>query len=189
MEMTKKINLGILVCLVIILGNMGVRFFLVTDQVHQVAELQQLLSRVRHPSGSALPRTSANETGTGLETGIQKIYGEIPSRFHLIGYGTDIRHLLGKHRLNIRDSLVFIPAETQMPDLIRFNTRVAADGSYPDIKAFLADVCNLPGLVFINTVQMERRKDDRSPVQLALDLSLIFQQAPHHDVRDFSNEE
>jgi Tfp pilus assembly protein PilO len=187
MQMTKKINLGILVCLVIILGNIGMRFFLLTDQVDQVAELQQILSRVRNPSG--LHRISANEKMSGLETDMEKIYGEIPSIFHLIGYGTDIRKLVDKNRLNIRDSLIFIPAETQVPKLIRFNTRVAADGSYPDIKAFLADVCNLPGLVFINTVQLERQKDDRSRIQLALDLSLIFQQAPHLDVRDLSNEE
>jgi Tfp pilus assembly protein PilO len=187
MEMTKKFNLGILMCLVIILGNMGVRFFLVNDQVGQVAELQQTLSRVRNPSG--FHWISANETGKELETDIEKIYGEIPSIFHLIGYGTDIRNLVDKNRLVIRDSLVFIPAEIQVPELIRFNTRIAANGTYPDIKAFLADVCNLPGLVYINTVQLERQKDDRSRVQLALDLSLIFQQAPHLDVRDFSNDQ
>lgn len=187
MEMTKKLKLGILVCLVIILGNMGLRFFLLNDQVGQVAELQQTLSRVRNPSG--LHRISVNETGPGLENDIEKIYREIPSIFHLIDYGTDIRKLMDKNRLVIRDSLVFIPAKTQVRKLIRFNTRIVAEGSYPDIKAFLADVCNLPGLVYINTVQLARQKDDRSRIQLGLELSLIFQQAPHLDVRDFSNEE
>jgi Tfp pilus assembly protein PilO len=187
MEMTKKFNLGILVCLVIILGNMGARFFLLKDQVGQVAELQQTLSRFRNPSG--LHRILEKKTGPGLENDIEKIFGEIPSIFHLISYGTDIRKLMDKNRLSIRDSLVFIPAETQVPKLIRFNTRIAADGLYPDIKAFLADVCNLPGLVYINTVQLERQKEDRSRIHMALELSLIFQQAPHLDVRDFSNEE
>lgn len=187
MEMTKKCNLGILVCLVVILGNMGARFFLVKGQVDQVAALQQTLSRVRHPSG--LHRISADETGSGLENDIEKIYGKIPSTFHLIDYGTDIRNLMDKNRLSIRDSLVFIPAETQVPNLLRFSTRIAAEGSYPDIKAFLADICNLPGLVYINTVQLERQKDARSRIQLALDLSLIFQQAPHPELREFGNEE
>jgi Tfp pilus assembly protein PilO len=187
MQMTKKVNMGILVCLVIILGNMGARVFLLTDQVDQVAELQQTLSRIRSPS--VLHQMSAKETGFGLENDIENIYGKIPTTFYLIDYGTDIRNLMDKNRLNIRDSLVFTPAETQVPDLIRFNTRIEADGSYPDIKAFLADVSNLPGLVFSNTVRLERRKEDRSRVQLTLDLSLIFQQAPHLDVRDFRNDE
>jgi len=187
MEMTKKFNMGILVCLVIILGNIGARFFLVKDQVDQVAELQQTLSQVRNPSG--LHRILAKETGSLPAKDIEKIYGVIPSAFHLTDYGTDIRSLMDKNRLIIKDSLVFIPAETRVPNLLRFNTRIAANGSYPDIKAFLADVSNLPGLVYMNTVQLARQKNDRSRIQLTLDLSLIFQKALHLDIRDFSNEE
>lgn len=187
MEMTKKFNVGILVCLVIILGNIGARFFLVKDQIDQVTRLQQSLSQIRKPSG--LHQISVNETGRVLEKDIEKIYTMIPSAFHLVDYGTDIRDLMDKNRLNIRDSLVFIPAETQVPDLLRFNTRIEADGQYPDIKAFLADIYNLPGLVYINTVQLERQQDDRSRIQLILNLALIFQKELHLDLRDFSNEE
>ena len=187
MEMTKKFKLGILVCLVIILGNMGARFFLVKDQIDQVAGLQQTLSEIRNPPG--FHRILTKETGAGLKKDLEEIYGKIPSAFHLTDYGTDIRTLMDKNGLIIKDSLVFIPAEVQVPNLLRFNTRVAADGSYPDIKAFLADVSNLPGLVYINTVQLARQKNDRSRIQLTLDLSLIFQKALHLDIRDFSNEE
>jgi Tfp pilus assembly protein PilO len=185
--MTKKFKVVILVCLVIILGNMGVRFILVKDQTDQVIKLQQSLSQVRNPSG--LHRTLAKEAEPLLAKDIEKIYGKIPSAFHLTDYGTDIRTLVDKNHLNISDSLVFIPAETQVPNLLRFNTRIAADGSYPDIKAFLADVSNLPGLVYINTVLLERQKNDRSRIQLTLDLSLIFQQTLHVDIRESINEE
>ena len=187
MEMTKKVNMGILVCLLIIMGNMGMRFFLVKDQIDQVAGLQQTLSQIRNPSASN--RTLSKETGSLLAKDLEKIYGVIPSAFHLTGYGTDIRRMMEKNRLSIRDSLVFMPAETQVPNLLRFNTRIAAEGSYPDIKAFLADVCNLQGLVYINTVQLERQKNERSRIQLTLDLSLIFQKGLHLDIRDISNEE
>jgi Tfp pilus assembly protein PilO len=184
--MTKKFNVVILVCLVIILGNIGARFFLVNDQMDHVAKLQHSLAQVRNPSG--LHRISAKETGPVLAEDIEKIYKVIPSAFHLTDYGTDIRSLMDKNHLIISDSLVFIPAETQVPNLLRFNTRIAADGSYPDVKAFLADICNLPGLVYINTVQLERQENDRSRIQLTLDLSLIFQQALHLDIRDSINE-
>ena len=187
MEMTKKFKLGILVCLVIILGNMGARFFLVKDQIDQVAGLQQTLSEIRNPPG--FHRILTKETGAVLEKDLEKIYGKIPSAFHLTDYGTDIRTLMDKNGLIISDSLVFMPAETQVPNLLRFNTRIAAVGFYPDIKAFLADVSNLPGLVYINTAQLARQKNDRSRIQLTLDLSLIFQKALHLDIRDFSNEE
>jgi Tfp pilus assembly protein PilO len=187
MEMTKKVNVGILVCLVIILGNMGARFLLVKDQIDQVGGLQQTLSEIRNPSG--FHGILTKETGAVLEKDIEKIYSKIPTAFHLTDYGTDIRTLMDKNGLIINDSLVFIPGETQVPNLLRFNTRISADGSYPDIKAFLADVSNLPGLVYINTVQLERQKNDRSRIQLTLDLALIFQKALHLDIRDFSNEE
>jgi hypothetical protein len=189
MEMTKKYNMGILVCLVIILGNLGTRFFLINSQIHQVVGLQQALSRARNPSG--LHQTLMEETVSVLTKDIEKIYGKIPSALHLTDYGTNIRALMDKNRLNIRGSLVFMPAETRVPNLLRFNTRIAVDGSYPDIKAFLADVYNLPGLVFINTVQLTRQTNDPPRIQLTLDLSLIFQhqQALHLDMRDFSNEE
>ena len=71
MEMMKKFKLGILVCLVIILGNMGSRIFLVKDQIDQVAGLQQTLSEIRNPPG--FHRILTKETGAVLEKDLEKI--------------------------------------------------------------------------------------------------------------------
>ena len=99
---------------------------------------------------------------------------EIPQEFSFSEYAVKVRSLIDMNQLFIEDSLVFSPEETQNPSLLVYNTNIIVTGKYPAIKQFIADIQNLKGLKYLNSVSMIRDSKHRERIKLSLRLSVFL---------------
>ena len=165
--------------LLIIAVNAGIRFLVINGQKSDIAVLQEKIAGARQPGeqNQGMPPSPVHH----LEKDLQQIYAHIPDAASFTRYAVGLRTLIDQHQLSLEDSLVFLPADTTVPVLQQYNTRLRIHGSYPKIKQFISGMMNLPGLLLFNAMRFEKDPEHRDIVKANMDLSIFFTQGRRHD--------
>lgn len=168
----KKVKIIIYVCVFAILCNIVVKYFIIGNQSTYISFLQKKAVAVRSDTSSASARSEQQISKQYNE--IEMILNEIPKEFAFSEYAVKVRSLVDTNQLFIEDSLVFSPEETENPSLLVYNTHIIVTGKYPAIKQFIADIQNLKGLKYLNSVNMTRDSKSRERIKLSLRLSVFL---------------
>jgi len=170
--MIKKYKIIIIVCAVVILCNIAVRYYMINEQNKKIITLQGVIAEAR--SGSYLKAGIPVQPLSTSQDNISSIMNKIPQEFLFTQYAAELRSLIDTNDLYIEKTLVFKSEKIKSSDLLKYNTNIAVTGSYAEIKKFIADVLNLPGVVHFNSVNFTRAKDNIDKVEFKFELSLFF---------------
>ena len=155
-----------------ILCNIVVQYLVIGNQSTYIFVLQKKVLATRNDTSLASERSERQISKQYND--IKMIMNEIPKEFSFSDYAVKVRSLIDKNKLFIEDSLVFRPEETQNSSLLVYNTNIIVTGKYSDIKQFIADIQNLKGLKFLNSVSMTREGKYRERIKLSLGLSIFL---------------
>ena len=167
----KKVKIFIIIFVFAILCNIVVKFFVIGNQSTYIHFLQKKAVAARTDSSSAFEKSKLQISK--LHNDINMIMNEIPKEFSFLEYAVKIRSLIDENQLVFEDSLIFIPEETKNLSLLVYTTNILVTGKYPDIKQFVADIQNLKGLKYLNSVSITRGKN-RQSITLSLKLSVFL---------------
>lgn len=168
----KKIKIIIYICVFAILCNIAVKFFIIGNQSKYISFLKKKAIAVRSDTNSAFEKSERQISKQYND--IKIIMNEIPKEFSFSEYAVKVRSLIDKNQLIIQNSLVFSPEETKNLSLRVYNTNIVVTGQYPGIKQFIADIQNIKGLKYLNSVSMTRDTKYRDIIQLSLRLSVFL---------------
>jgi len=105
---------------------------------------------------------------------ISRIMHEIPMEFSFTQYAAKLRALMDINDLYVEKTMVFKSAKIKKSDLLKYNTNIAVTGNYRKIKKLIADILNLPGVVYFNSIHFTKVKDSQDKVELKFELALFF---------------
>ena len=171
--MTKKYKIIICVFCLIIAVNLIVKYSVIQDQAHEISILEKGVVKAR--------KGSQNKSGAGIikeEEEIKFFFNALPEFVSFTEYAVTIRELIDTNQLIIEDSLIFVPEKTERTDLLQFHSNIRVVGDYGKIKQFIADIQNLPGLNYMNAVNITREKEAPDRIKLSLELAVFFKRGP-----------
>jgi hypothetical protein len=175
-EMNKQYKIIISVCVLAILCNFVAKYYLVNEQNKKIIILQQVIAAAR--SGSYIQPAIPLRTVSTSQDDINSIVNKIPEEFSFTQYAVKLRRLMDTNDLFVEKNLIFKPVfkskKTEKSHLLQYNTNIAVTGDYIKIKKFIADILNLPGLAYFNSVNFARSKDNQDKVELKCKLSVFF---------------
>ncbi|MDA3915445.1 MAG: type 4a pilus biogenesis protein PilO [Deltaproteobacteria bacterium] len=166
--MIKQYKIIIIACAVAILCNIAVKYYLISEQNKNIIALQKIIAAAR--SGSHLKA----DTGSTSREDISRIMHKIPREFSFTQYAAELRDLIDINDLHVEKTMVFKPEKIKKSDLLKYNTNIVVTGDYRKIKKLIADILNLPGVVYFNSINFTRVKDSQDKVELKFELSLFF---------------
>ncbi|MFH2059882.1 MAG: type 4a pilus biogenesis protein PilO [Pseudomonadota bacterium] len=170
--MIKKYKMIYLVCVVAILCNIAVRFYLINEQANQVSILQNMVAAAR--SGNYLKSDKPLQKISTEQNDVKRILHKIPDELSFTEYAVKIRSLIDKNHLIIDGSLVFMPEKTKEAILLKYNTNIIVKGNYTKIKKLISDIQNMPGLVNFDSASIARENKTQDKVVLKLKLSVFL---------------
>lgn len=170
--MTKQYKIIIIACVVAILCNIAVKYYLISEQNKNIIDLQQVIAAAR--SDSHLNADMSLRPVAISQEDISRIMHKIPREFSFTQYAAKLRDLMDINDLSVEKTLVFKPEKIKKSDLLKYNTNIAVTGNYRQIKKLIADILNLPGVVYFNSINFTRVKDSQDKVELKFELSLFF---------------
>ena len=170
--MTKQYKIIIIACAVAILCNIAVKYYLISEQNKNIIALQKVIADAR--SGSHLKADMSLLLVSTRKEDISRVMHKIPREFSFTKYAAELRALMDINDLYIEKTLVFKPEKIKNSDLLKYNTNIAVTGNYRKIKKLIADILNLPGVVYFNSMNFTRVKDSQDKVELKFELSLFF---------------
>jgi Tfp pilus assembly protein PilO len=170
--MTKQYKIIIISCAVAILCNIAVKYYLISEQNKNIIALQKVIADARSSSHlkadiSLLPVSTRKED-------ISRIMHKIPREFSFTQYAAKLRALMDINDLYVEKTLVFKPEKIKNSDLLKYNTNITVTGNYDEIKKLIADILNLPGVVYFNSAHFKRAKDSQDKIEFKSELSLFF---------------
>ena len=179
-EMNKQYKIIISVCALAILCNFVANYYLVNEQNNKIIILQKVIAAAR--SGSYIQPEIPLQALSTIQDDINSIVNKIPQEFSFTQYAVKLRGLMDTNDLFVEKNLVFKPiftsgsksGKTEKSALLQYNTNIAVTGDYIKIKKFIADILNLPGLAYFNSVNFARSKDNQDKVELKCKLSVFF---------------
>lgn len=98
----------------------------------------------------------------------------MPHVFDLPVLADAIARGIERSGLTLKASMVFRSGPAEITGVNRYETRIRLSGSYPALKQFLAHLQNLPELLVMEEVRFSRPEEDRSQVELTVDLALFL---------------
>jgi Tfp pilus assembly protein PilO len=170
--MTKQYKIIIIACAVAILCNIAVKYYLISEQNKNIIALQKVITAAR--SGSHLQADMSLLSESTSQEDISRIMHKIPMEFSFTEYAVKLRDLMDIIDLHVEKTLVFKPEKIKKSDLLKYNTNIAVTGNYRQIKKLIADILNLPGVVYFNSINFTKVKDSQDKVELKFELSLFF---------------
>jgi len=179
-DMNKQYKIIISVCALAILCNFVAKYYLVNEQNRKIIILQQVIAAAR--SGSYIQPEIPLRTVSTDQDDINSIVNKIPEEFLFTQYAVKLRKLMDTNELSVEKNLIFKPffktgsksGKTGKSDLLQYNTNIAVTGDYIQIKKFITDILNLPGLAYFSSVNFARSKDNQDRVELKCKLSVFF---------------
>lgn len=174
MQMPRKMKILMGVFLGVILCNFIFHLVFLDDQARQISESQRLISDIRKKT--AKYSEDQMDPGLRLADDINKVVGRVPEEFSFTQLAVALGKLLDKHNLQSQTNLVFKPEKIKSQDYLLFHTRFSATGGYADIKAFIAELQNLPGIIYPDSVKILRIKENEPKLRLRMGLSILFRQ-------------
>ncbi|THB80454.1 MAG: hypothetical protein D3926_07100 [Desulfobacteraceae bacterium] len=176
----KKINLIITVSILLIACNAGVRWFVIGQQVMDIQSLQQRAFTLRKNNNLTfemqvrqISRDRKSQIGE-LQKRVDMITAELPGVFSFPEYAVKIRSLIDQNHLSIASTLRFSPEKTRNRSLYVYSTSIAATGSYPAIKQFLADLQNLEGIKHLSGLTLTRVNRGSRRIKLTMKLGVFL---------------
>jgi Tfp pilus assembly protein PilO len=170
--MTKQYKIIIIACAVVILCNIAVKYYLISEQNKNIIALQKVITAAR--SGSHLQADMSLLSESTSQEDISRIMHKIPMEFSFTQYAAKLRELMDINDLSVEKTLVFKPEKIKKSDLLKYNTNIVVTGNYRQIKKLIADILNLPGVVYFNSINFTRVKDSQDKVEFKFKLSLFF---------------
>jgi Tfp pilus assembly protein PilO len=170
--MPKKYKIIILVCVAVVFCNFIVTVAVMDKQAQKISVLQRDISGIRR-ADSVRPGKKSNPLEV-LKFDIDNIFQKIPDEFSFTPLAATLRILVDKNHLVAADALIFRPKKTDHPLLITYYTKFSINGEYGKIKAFISDLQNLPGLLYLDTVKIVRLKENETRLKLSLGISIFF---------------
>ncbi len=172
--MIRRFKIITLSCIVAILCNIVVMVTIIEQQEHKVAVLQKVIAAARSGKYEVQEKLELNSYELIEKTEINKILNTIPQEFAFTKYAANIRYLVDKNNLFIDDGLIFKPENNYNEKLMKFNSNLKVAGNYSTLKKLIADIQNLPGIIFINSVSFFRNNEDINMITLNINLSVFF---------------
>ena len=175
-KMKKQYKIIISVCALAILCNFVAKYYFVNDQNKKIIILQKVIAAAR--SGSYIKSDLSVQPVSTSQEDINSIVNTIPEEFLFTQYAAKLRMLMDTNELVVEKNLVFKPGsksgKTKKTDLLQYNTNIAVTGEYIKIKKFITDILNLQGLVYFNSVNFARSKDNQDKIEFKCKLSVFF---------------
>lgn len=171
--MKTQFKLIIGVCILAVCLNIAAKIILIQEQNQKIALLQKVIAAAR--SGNYLKKEQPEEKNIpALADDIKNIRNKIPREISFTEYVSNISKIMDQNGFTIEKNLTFVPEKITRNDLLKYNTRLEATASYPRIKQFIADVLNLPGLIYFDAVKLTRDKDRQDMVRFQFELAVFF---------------
>jgi len=170
--MNRKYKIIIIACVAAILCNIAVKYYLISDQNRQIVTLQKVIAEAR--SNSYLKTGISLQPLSTSKDDISRIMNKIPEEFLFTQYAVDLRALMDTNDLYVEKTLVFRPEKLENSQLLKYNTYIFVTGDYAGIKKLIADILNLPGVVYFNSVNFTRASESPEKVEFKFELSLFF---------------
>lgn len=177
--MAKKYKILLAVCSVMILCNIFAKISILDDQAYKISLLQKVLSAARSETGIKMEKklTPAQVVKKEMILGVEKTLQQIPAALSFTELAAKLRLLIDKNQLMVKDSLVFRPEKTKMPALVKYHTQFSVNGDYGNIKGFISDLQNVPGLLYLESVKIVRIDANEPLLKLSLGISLFFKKS------------
>jgi Tfp pilus assembly protein PilO len=174
--MAKKYKILVVVSIVLIVCNIFAKIFILDEQAHKISLLQKELSAARNETSVTVEKklTPAETLEKEMKSGVEKTLGQIPAALLFTESAAKLRRLVDTNHLTVEDSLVFRPEKTKMPALVKYHTRFSVNGEYKNIKGFISDLQNVPGLLYLESVKIVRVTDTEPLLKLSLGIHLFF---------------
>ncbi len=173
--MIRKYKIIILLGIAAISFNIAAKIFFIDPQADKILILQKVVAAAR--SGSYMKPGSTGPDKSAEQADLERLMGEIPEAFLFTEYAAGIRSFMDKRHLLIDGSLIFQPEKTKQTEemgLVKYNTRIAVIGDYMKIKGFISDILTMHGLLYLNSVRINREQENQDRVRLTLELSVFF---------------
>lgn len=171
MKTEYKLIIG--VCILAVCLNIAAKTILIQGQNQKIILLQKVIAAAR--SGSYLKKENPEvKRAPALTDDIQNIQAKIPKEISFTEYVSNISKLMDQNGFTIERNLAFVPEKITRNDLLKYKTRFETTASYPRVKQFIADVLNLPGLIYFDAVKLIRDKDRQDMVRFQFELAVFF---------------
>ncbi len=170
--MEKKYKIILAVCVVVILGNIYAKFAVIDEQTYKIAVFQKVMSSSR--SQNLVKMEKKLNPAEKMTSDMEKIIQQIPRALSFTELAARVKFLIDRHKLSVKDSLVFSPEKSKMPSLVSYHTQFSVNGSYKKIKGFISDLQNVPGLLYLDSVKIVRLEEDEERLKLSLGISMFF---------------
>jgi Tfp pilus assembly protein PilO len=159
------------VCMAVILINVVVLSFIFGKQGKSIHAIQKaILAEQRKPVAGKDEREK--DLNAWVKTDMNRAVERIPHIFSLTRQAGQIVSLTDRNHLFSLKGMVFRPEKNDHPFLINYSTTMTLRGEYSGLKGFIADIQNLPALVFMDELNFTRTSD--RALTLKLKISLYF---------------
>ncbi len=175
--MTKRYKIIILACVAIVFCNFMAKVTVIDEQAQEIFVLQRDISAFRREASANQGKKS--NPFEELKFNIDKIFQKIPNELSFTKLAAKLRSLIDKNHLRVSDTLIFKPKIIDHPILITYYTQFSINGEYGKIKAFISDLQNLPGLLYLDSVKIVRLKENETRLKLSLGISFFLRRESH----------
>jgi Tfp pilus assembly protein PilO len=151
----------------VILINVVVFSFVIAKQGKSIRAVQKsILAEQRKPvAGKGGMEKDLNAR---VKNDMDRAVERLPHLFSLTRQAGEIVSLTDRnHLLSLRE-MVFRPEKSDHPFLINYSTTMTLKGDYSGFKGFIADIQNLPELVFMDELSFTRSSDRALTLKLKI---------------------
>ena len=171
MRMEKYHKIIIFVCMAVLLLNVVVLFLWIGQQRKSLQGIQRsIFMEQRRPAAGKDEREW--DLNARVEYDINRMAERIPHIFSLTRQAGKIASLADRNHLFSEKGMLFKPEKTNHPFLVNYSTTMTLKGDYSRLKGFIADIQNLPELLFMDELSFTRTPD--RTLSLKLKISLYF---------------
>jgi|GEM_PF-5178562 len=168
----KKFKIITYAAVLIIIVNIIINFIIITNQSDHISHIKKKIMNMRNNQSITIKKTNGEKARQCND--IAMIKEKIPNLFSLSEYALNVRTLMDKNNLAIKNKMVFTPDKNPKFSLFQYNTLIIVSGAYPAVKQFLADILNLEGLKYLSSVSMIRDKNNENRIIFSCRLSVFF---------------
>lgn len=159
----------IFVCMAVLLLNVVVFFLLIEKQRKSIEAIQEsILTEQRSPV--ATKGGGEWDLNARVKNDKDRLVEKIPHIFSLTRQAGKIVSLTDLNHLISEKGMLFRPEESDHPFLVNYSTTMTLRGDYSGLKGFIADIQNLPELIFMDELSFTRASDRA----LSLNLKIIL---------------
>ncbi|SLM28658.1 hypothetical protein MTBBW1_1430030 [Desulfamplus magnetovallimortis] len=158
----------ILFCLVLFVALLFFRYTVIEKQGREIDSLISDYSKIRERGNSNDNLYLSYESARHQ---LDSVRLALP-QFHEFPYViSDINDLLEKNNL-VSSGMIFKPVLTDKLDLWKFASSLSVEGSYQNLKSFIAGFQAMPGINTISRVVFNKEKKESGSITLEVDIAV-----------------